>query len=825
MRTGGIAVVAILLTTLLAAGVGTVPSEAEPGRLDITTDKCSYAEGENVAVHFSNVGNTSIGWGEMGAQSMVPYQIFDERGDLAWANNVTMDYPPELGPGETYTHLWNQTYGGYENPRHGQVDPGAYRITSTASVLGPPGDPTTDTEWIWIGEPCGRGLGVLDVTTDRCSYAVGELVGITFANVGGTTIWWGEQGFPDRIPYEVFDEQGNEVWGILAKPDTPHGLDPGQTYSNYWNQTYRTGFRRGQVDPGAYRITSTASVQGSPPGTATEDSQWIWIGVPCAGSGPVADAGPDQTIPEGAAIRLDGSGSQGSTLRSGGGLPRIDNYSCPWTQGNSRWPSDPIGPFDDRVRNGGFEQGLDDWRSVGSVSVSGDGVHGGSSSLLVNTTSSTAGYVEQRIDPLGQEYVLYAWVRTASTGSDPMVLELISNEYLTGYWDVAVRLELYSDRIVETMWGLRFLTVYPNHLAEPGWHRLVLAQNASAKAACVWIDDTSSWSSVRYDVRPFPPELLRVGDVSANGSAGEIYFDDLILVGSTQGDATEANITSYRWDLDDRIDSDGDGNLTDDADATGPVVNATYGDDGTYVVTLTVTDSVNDTATDTAMVTVVNVDPRILGVYITPGTAGDLGLRVAGRKWNAVNLTLYADGNAAGTVGVKRMPGSPDEQIAWIPGPFNLSTDYVAVVTYEPQDLGGRELGANPVWLVAGVAGNFTVIAHHTFNVVRSEVGNSSHWNHIDPWTVNLTGRLASSRMVITVDAVDDGSDDLTFTWGGVVHTTFNDGLGPDPVNSPWGTFPFIATDRLEIDYIPGMTIDLTVTDDDGGATTVVLSP
>jgi hypothetical protein len=198
---------------------------------------------------------------------------------------------------------------------------------------------------------------------------------------------------------------------------------------------------------------------------------------------------------------------------------------------------------------------------------------------------------------------------------------------------------------------------------------------------------------------------------------------------------------------------------------------------------------------------------------------------VAGRKWNAVNLTLYADGTAAATIRVRRMPGSPDEQIAWIQGPFNPATEYKAVVTYEPADLGGRELGGNPVWLVAGTPANFTVLAHHTFNVQRSEEGNSSHWNHLDPWTVNLTGRLASSRMVITVDAMDDGSDDLTFTWGGVSHTYFNDGLGPDPPSSPWGTFPFYASDRLELDYTPGMTVDLTVSDDDGGATTVVLSP
>lgn len=123
-----------------------------------------------------------------------------------------------------------------------------------------------------------------------------------------------------------------------------------------------------------------------------------------------------------------------------------------------------------------------------------------------------------------------------------------------------------------------------------------------------------------------------------------------------------------------------------------------------------------------------------------------------------------------------------------------------------------------------GHEGDFTVLAHHTFNVQQSEGRNGSHWNHIDPWTADLTGRLASSRMVIAVDAVDDGSGDLTFTWGGIVHTYFSDGVGPDPPESPWGTFPFYASDWLELDHAPGMTVDLTVSDD-GGATTIAVSP
>jgi hypothetical protein len=53
-------------------------------------------------------------------------------------------------------------------------------------------------------------------------------------------------------------------------------------------------------------------------------------------------------------------------------------------------------------------------------------------------------------------------------------------------------------------------------------------------------------------------------------------------------------------------------------------------------------------------------------------------------------------------------------------------------------------------------------------------------------------------------------------------HTSFNDGTNPDPYPSPWGTFPFFASDgATHAYYAAGVyTIKLTVKDDDGGETT-----
>jgi hypothetical protein len=80
----------------------------------------------------------------------------------------------------------------------------------------------------------------------------------------------------------------------------------------------------------------------------------------------------------------------------------------------------------------------------------------------------------------------------------------------------------------------------------------------------------------------------------------------------------EGGPLSFSWDFYDAVDSDGDGNYTNDQDATGPTPTHTYGDDGIYNVTLSVTDDTGQSDTDTCTVTVLNVDPTAIagGPYV-----------------------------------------------------------------------------------------------------------------------------------------------------------------------------------------------------------------
>lgn len=79
----------------------------------------------------------------------------------------------------------------------------------------------------------------------------------------------------------------------------------------------------------------------------------------------------------------------------------------------------------------------------------------------------------------------------------------------------------------------------------------------------------------------------------------------------------------------------------------------------------------------------------------------------------------------------------------------------------------------------------------------------------------------AGSELPATAEGSDPGSDDLRFTWSvGDVNVHFNDGVGPDPLLSPFGTFPFQASDSIDAVYAaPGVeALTVTLSDDDGGS-------
>jgi outer membrane protein assembly factor BamB len=296
----------------------------------------------------------------------------------------------------------------------------------------------------------------------------------------------------------------------------------------------------------------------------------------------------------------------------------------------------------------------------------------------------------------------------------------------------------------------------------------------------------------------------------AHGYLNGTIIDDFAFKTYLAGNKTQT--LKYEWDFDS---SDGLWWETGAApDATGPTPTHIYGDDGIYIVTLRVTDNDNLSATDTCNVTVQNVDPTVTIESITMEV--EIGLRVAGRKYNNVSMTLYEEGSSLGYVSIERLPGSPNEQMAWIPVSINFSRSYNASVTYTPKD--PPNIGGNPVWIyIKSKDGTMNKI-HHTFNVQQSKKRDSDHWNHVEPWEVDLNGHFIGLPFEITSHVKDPGSDDetMTFTYGSQVKTVIylNNPPNPDPYPSP-EVNPVDIMDTIILIYEGAGTVTLVVKDDD----------
>jgi hypothetical protein len=280
-------------------------------------------------------------------------------------------------------------------------------------------------------------------------------------------------------------------------------------------------------------------------------------------------------------------------------------------------------------------------------------------------------------------------------------------------------------------------------------------------------------------------------------AGGDVTVDEGSMVqldGTSSSDIHNATL-SYWWSP--------NANLDDPSSAT-PVYSAV--DDAVEVLTLTVDDEGGDVGaaqalsdSDNATVTVQNVAPTVTATGDSIHEAGTATVSATFSDPGVMD-THTATIDWGDTRPVEAV--SPAELASGVSHSYGDDGPYFVTVTVTDDDGG------------AGV------------DVVEVTVGNLDPTVQLDDGD-ELSFPGGSYRVVAaggpldgSAHASDVGSDDLIFSWStGDSTTAFNDGVGPDPLPSSLGTFPFGASHDIVASY-PEVGVEILwviVTDDDGG--------
>lgn len=186
---------------------------------------------------------------------------------------------------------------------------------------------------------------------------------------------------------------------------------------------------------------------------------------------------------------------------------------------------------DSVIQNGGFENGLEGWTTMGQgvITVTDENMHGGNYSLETSSMMGQLAFLYQYVNCPNDSYTFSFWIYRADPDSWTAI-------YLDRDWNrntayVASGLVIEGDKIYAYAWNNRGIPgkVFDYAVTAGDWHNVTFVAEGVSKTQNFYIDGNLIESLASSSGGVWSPDLVLFGDVSTDSCNGTFYFDDFQL--------------------------------------------------------------------------------------------------------------------------------------------------------------------------------------------------------------------------------------------------------------------------------------------------------